>query len=206
MNISNVKWLFFDIGSTLVDETLCYDKRYEEIAQNGNMSKETFVNKVIELAKQNKDACHTAANFYGLQIPKWHKELERLYPDAQAVLQKLSGKYKLGIIANQSPGSPERLNVWGIGKYFDLVVASAEAGISKPDLNIFKLALEKADCCAENSVMIGDRLDNDIIPAKSMGMNTVWLKQGFAVYQTAKDEREIPDFEILSLTELLALF
>lgn len=54
--------------------------------------------------------------------------------------------------------------------------------------------------------MIGDRLDNDIIPAKRLGMNTVWIKQGFAAFRKADDEMEIPDFEVGSLTELLALF
>lgn len=205
-NLKHCKWLFFDIGSTIVDETLCYDKRYEELVQDTDISKDTFAEKVIEFAKQNKDACRTAADFYGLQIPKWHKELEKLYPDAQSVLGELSKKYKLGIIANQSLGSKERLDNWGIGKYFDLVVASAEEGVSKPDLEIFNIALKKADCRAENAVMIGDRLDNDIIPAKHLGMKTIWVKQGFAVYQTANDENEIPDFEVDSLTELLALF
>lgn len=205
-NLKNCKWLFFDIGSTIVDETLCYDKRYEELVQDTDISKAAFAEKVIELAKQNKDACRAAADFYGLQVPKWHKELEKLYPDAQSVLGELSKKYKLGIIANQSLGSQERLNAWGIGQYFDLVVASAEEGVSKPDLEIFYIALKKADCRAEDAVMIGDRLDNDIIPAKRLGMNTVWIKQGFAVYQTPKKENEIPDFEVNSLTELLVLF
>lgn len=205
-NLKNCKWLFFDIGSTIVDETLCYDKRYEELVQDTDISKDAFVDKVIELAKQNKDACRAAADFYGLQIPKWHKELEKLYPDAQSVLGELSEKYKLGIIANQSLGSQERLNAWGIGQYFDLVIASAEEGVSKPDLRIFNIALKKADCRAEDAVMIGDRLDNDIIPAKRLGMNTVWIKQGFAVYQTPEKDSEIPDFEVNSLTELLNIF
>ncbi len=205
-NLGSIKWLFFDIGSTIVDETLCYDKRYEELVKDTDISKDDFINKVIEFAKQNRDACHTAADFYGLQIPKWHKELEILYPDTQSVLKELSKNYRLGIIANQSLGSQDRLNAWGIGEYFDLVIASAEEGVSKPDLEIFDIALKKADCQAEDAVMIGDRLDNDIIPAKSLGMNTVWIKQGFAVYQIANDEIEIPDFEVNSLSELLALF
>ena len=35
-----------------------------------------------------------------------------------------------------------------------------------------------AGCQAENAVMIGDRLDNDIAPAKKLGMKTVWIRQG----------------------------
>lgn len=54
----------------------------------------------------------------------------------------------------------------------------AEEGISKPDLRIFQLALEKAQCNSEEVIMIGDRIDNDIIPAKKIGMYTIWVKQG----------------------------
>lgn len=36
-----------------------------------------------------------------------------------------------------------------------------------------------AKCKPENAVMIGDRIDNDIVPAKQLGMKTIWIKQGF---------------------------
>lgn len=76
-------------------------------------------------------------------------------------------KYKLGIITNQVAGTQERIDNWGIGKFFDVVVASAETGCAKPDLKIFSMALDKAGCEPADAVMVGDRLDNDIIPASS---------------------------------------
>lgn len=94
------KWLFFDIGSTLADESACYQKRYEEITENSPVTKAEFESKVIEYAKNTSNACHAAAEFYHLSIPKWHKELERLYPDAETVLQNLAEKYRIGVIAN----------------------------------------------------------------------------------------------------------
>lgn len=84
-------------------------------------------------------------------------------------------------------------------------MASAEAGLAKPDLRIFKLALQKACCLPEEAIMIGDRLDNDIIPAKAIGMHTVWIKQGFAAYQSIPENEEAPDAVIESLTELLPM-
>lgn len=57
----------------------------------------------------------------------------------------------------------------GILKYIDLVVASAEEGVAKPDLRIFEIALKRSGCPAEYAVMAGDRIDNDIVPAKKMG-------------------------------------
>ena len=52
--------------------------------------------------------------------------------------------------------------------------------------------------------MIGDRIDNDIIPAKKMGMATIWVKQGYGKYWTITNESEKADFEVNNLTELLA--
>ena len=51
--------------------------------------------------------------------------------------------------------------------------------------------------------MIGDRLDNDIIPAKSIGMKTVWIKQGFGGMQIVTEDRFEPDAQVSNLTELL---
>lgn len=87
-------------------------------------------------------------------------------------------------------------------KYIDLVIASAEEGVAKPDPKIFEIALERSGCKAENAVMIGDRIDNDIIPAKKLGMKTVWIKQGFPQYWNIENDNEKPDFSVSSLTEL----
>ncbi|MGN1421139.1 MAG: HAD family hydrolase [Eubacterium sp.] len=203
--MNNIKWLFFDIGSTLVDETRCYEKRYEEISQACDISKTEFEKKVTEFAKQNKNACDEAIKYFGVKKPKWHKELEHLYPESKIVLGELAKEYKLGIIANQSKGSSQRLENWGIAKHFDVVVASAEEGCAKPDLKIFQIAIERAKCKPNEAVMIGDRLDNDIIPAKKMGMKTVWVRQGFAKYQSVTSEAETPDFTVEAIKDIIEL-
>ena len=131
------------------------------------------------------------------------KSLEKLYSDTKQVLEILSEKNRLGVIANQSLGTKERLDNWGIGKYFDVVVASAEAGCAKPDLKIFNLALEQAGCKPNEAVMIGDRLDNDVVPAKQLGMKTVWVRQGFAKYQNVNSENEQPDYTIEGINDIL---
>ena len=201
--MNKIKWLFFDIGSTLVDETDCVKKRCEVIIENNNINGQEFYDKVTECAKTDSYAVRAAALYYGAEIPRWYGELEKLYPDTKMILEALSKKYKLGVIANQSLGTKERLDNWNIGKYFDVVVASAEAGCAKPDLKIFNLALEQAGCKPNDAVMIGDRLDNDIVPAKQIGMKTVWVRQGFAKYQIICNESEQPDFIIDSISDIL---
>lgn len=201
--MNDIKWLFFDIGSTLVDETDCVKKRCEVIIDSNNIDRQEFYDRVEECAKTDSYAVRAAALYYGAEIPRWYGELEKLYPDTKMILEALSKKYKLGVIANQSLGTKERLDNWNIGKYFDVVVASAEAGCAKPDLKIFNLALEQAGCKPNDAVMIGDRLDNDIVPAKQIGMKTVWVRQGFAKYQIICNESEQPDFIIDSISNIL---
>lgn len=127
--MDNIKWIFFDVGSTLVDETKCYEKRYAEAVENTAVTYEEFENKVIEFAKHNLKGDHEAVKYYNLTLPKWHKELEFLYPEVKIVLKTLKEKnFKLGIIANQSLDTEERLKHWGVFRYFDVIVASAEEG------------------------------------------------------------------------------
>ncbi len=59
-------------------------------------------------------------------------------------------------------------------------------GMKKPDLRIFRLALEQAGCNPQNTIMVGDRLANDIVPARQLGMKTIWVRQGFAKYQSVE--------------------
>ena len=75
----------------------------------------------------------------------------------------------------------------------------------KPDIRLFQAGLEKAGCKASEAIMVGDRLDNDIYPAKSLGMKTVWIKQGLSKFQVPKTAEFVPDYEINLLTELLTI-
>ena len=76
----------------------------------------------------------------------------------------------------------------------------------KPDIRIFGYALDKTNCSPQETCMIGDRLDNDILPAKSLGMKTVWIKQGFGALQKPLSKSEEPDYTINNLTEPLKIF
>lgn len=201
--MKNIKCLFFDVGSTLVDETECVKKRCEVIIESNNIDRQEFYDRVEECAKTDSYAVRAAALYYGAEIPRWYGELEKLYPDTKMILEILSKKYRLGVIANQVAGTKDRLDNWGIGKYFDVVVASAEAGCAKPDLKIFNLALEQVGCKPNEAVMIGDRLDNDVVPAKQLGMKTVWVCQGFAKYQSINSENEQPDYIIDTIGDIL---
>ena len=200
------KWIFFDIGSTLVDESAVYENRIKEITQSNNIDRNEFVAKVIERAQTSPKPIVSAAEDYGVKVPAWRHDLEVLYPDTKELLQRLSQKYKIGIIANQDFGTEQRLTDFNVHQYIDLVIASAEEGVAKPDLRIFQIALARADCKPEEAVMVGDRIDNDIIPANKIGMTTVWIKQGFGSYAEPKTVEEQPDYIVNSLAEITEVF
>jgi len=54
-------------------------------------------------------------------------------------------------------------------------------------------------------VMIGDRLDNDVVPAKRLGMKTVWIRQGFGGLSDPALSPEQPDWIVKDLRELVKL-
>ncbi len=56
---------------------------------------------------------------------------------------------------------------------------------------------------ADEALMVGDRLDNDIAPAKAVGMQTVWIRQGFGGLQVPRSDAYRPDQTIQSLRDLL---
>lgn len=173
-----IKWLFFDLGSTLIDESKCIEYRLSELSKQDNAPpKEILEKKMRENAAMNKLPYKDTVKYFGLQPIKWPRHLEKIYDEVPFVLERLSEKYKLGVIANQGPGAEERMIKYGIRDFFDTVIASAEAGVSKPDPEIFRLALRNAGCLPEEAYMIGDRFDNDIQPAAKMGMSTIWVRQ-----------------------------
>ena len=198
-----VKWLFFDVGTTLVDEEKAYDYRVYEMIQGTNITFEEFNSKRIEFATQGLDGNSAAIKELGLKKSPWPSEKEILYDDTIELLEYLKSKrYKLGIIANQKQGLKNRLEKFGVLKYFDIVLASEEVGVSKPNRKIFELALSKVNCKANECFMIGDRLDNDIVPANQIGIKTIWIRQGLTKYQPIKLGRAYSNFVVSSLSEI----
>lgn len=202
-----IKWIFFDVGSTLVDETEAYDHRVRDMIEGTNISFSDFNSKRIELAKQGFDGNSEAIKYFGLKKTPWHTEDEIPFDDAIETLYLLKRRgYNLGVIANQVEGTAQRLEIWGLLHCFDVLATSAELGIAKPDKLIFEKAFELAGCRPQNSVMVGDRLDNDIIPAKALGMRTVWIRKNLSIYQHIDLAKNNADWIIDNLSDLKEIF
>lgn len=97
-----------------------------------------------------------------------------LFPNTIEVLEYLSPRYKLHIITNGFQEIQEKkLKGSNIHQYFDQIIDSEIAGVKKPHPYIFQLALTKANVAPQNSLMIGDSIEADIMGAKSAGFHAL---------------------------------
>ena len=220
MHASKLDWLFFDLGYTLIDEEGPSARRVTDLQRA--LAARAIHCSLEEIEYAILQACLEfaprpivrATELLAGDIPienilkeaPYRKELERPYPEALPVLRQLAAHYRLGIIGNQSPGTWTRLQAWGLSQFFPVCIASAEEGIAKPDLKIFRRALERAECPPDRAVMIGDRIDNDIVPAKTLGMHTVRILQGWMKIQQPRCEEEMADLTVEDLHELQSIF
>ena len=200
-----IQWVFLDIGSTLVDESLAVRRRVERTVAGTGVSAEDLYHCMVELCKTDPKGYQLAAAEFGLQTVPWDSADERPYPQAAGCLGRLHERYRIGVVANQVPGCEGRLRAMGLLPYIDLIVASVEEGVSKPDPRIFEIALQRAGCEAQKALMVGDRIDNDIRPARALGMKTVWLRQGLGSLAEPQTDDEQPDHTVYSLRELADL-
>lgn len=122
---------------------------------------------------------------------------------AKSVLERLAGQYPLVLVSNFYGNIETVLEDFGLDVYFGSIVESAVVGVRKPDPAIFSLGLEELYLPADETVVIGDSYDKDILPAASLGCQTVWLKNiGWKPYEGD----ETADAVIADFSELVSLF
>ena len=98
-----------------------------------------------------------------------------LLKGAHEILDYLFPKYNLHIITNGfTQVQHVKMKNSGIGKYFKTITTSEAVGVKKPNPLVFKTALYSADAIPENSIMIGDSFEADILGAKAVKMHTIF--------------------------------
>ncbi len=132
----------------------------------------------------------------------WEYPASALYPDVKPTLTVLASKFKLGLVANSGEPALRALRRDGLHDLFDVIALADVVGIEKPDTKIFQYALEKAAIPASRAVHVGNRLDSDIRPAKSLGLRTIWLLRGDAPPAPTLDQLAEPDAVVTSLIGL----
>jgi HAD superfamily hydrolase (TIGR01549 family) len=111
---------------------------------------------------------------------------------------------KLGLAANQPSRVIEQLSQRGVGHYFESWGISGVHGYRKPDVRLFLCVCEELAVDPNECIMVGDRIDNDIVPAGLLGMRTIRLVTGRHRDQKPRSWDELPDHEVEDAAGILS--
>jgi FMN phosphatase YigB (HAD superfamily) len=100
-----------------------------------------------------------------------------LYPDAAQCLATLKASGHIVGIAGNQPASAEA-TLRDAGLAADFIATSAGWGVEKPALAFFHKVIEAAGCAPTDIAYVGDRVDNDVLPALAAGLRPVLIKRG----------------------------
>lgn len=219
--------IFFDLGQTLINEwgfIDYFDQRFFEILNcfGARISFRNYIT-IRDNVIRNRKIGHGSVRELIIEVCKLIcqqgyekiivkrlepelKEARRnffcLFGDAEQTLSSLLTLYDLGIIANQSIDILKILEDCKIERFFKVILLSSEVKIRKPDLEIFRLAMNLAKRSPENCIMVGDRLDTDISPANKLGMKTIRTTNSLFKLQEPMSEFEKPTYIVANLSEI----
>jgi putative hydrolase of the HAD superfamily len=132
-------------------------------------------------------------------------EVFQLRPEIDGLLRRLRDRgLALGIVANQPERTRARLERAGIDDLFGHHGLSGVTGYSKPDPRAFLSAAQALGAAPAQCIMVGDRIDNDIAPAKALGMAAIQLRGGRHRRQRPRHQAEEPDAVVTDVPELEA--
>ncbi|AXT19199.1 noncanonical pyrimidine nucleotidase, YjjG family [Flavobacteriaceae bacterium AU392] len=203
MKIKNIEHIFFDLDHTLWDfdknSGLTFEKIfklndldidikeflkvYEPINfQYWKLFREDKIDKVkLRFNRLYDTFNHLNINIKSSMIYKLSKDyishltsFNHLFDGAIDVLEYLKPNYKLHIITNGfKEVQQSKLNKSNIDHYFDVVINSEMVGVKKPNPKIFKHALLMTNASLDNSIMIGDNYEADVLGAINFGMDAI---------------------------------
>ncbi|NDC41592.1 MAG: noncanonical pyrimidine nucleotidase, YjjG family [Chitinophagia bacterium] len=123
-----------------------------------------------------------------------------LLPSAVELLDHCKGRYQLHLITNGFETTQRmKLQYSGIARYFNHLITSEKSNSLKPHRGIFDFALELAGATTENSLMIGDALEIDVVGAMNAGWDAVYFNPH------KKPHERQPTYEVHHLQELVPL-
>lgn len=102
----------------------------------------------------------------------------QLVAGVEPLLEHLHGKVKIAVVTNNLVAEQlDKLHHLKLDRFIDELVTSEETGSIKPDPGIFRVALERAGCRAEEAVMVGDAWHSDVLGATGAGIRAIWLNR-----------------------------
>ena len=180
----------FDVGETLVDET----RAWERAADAAGVPRFTLM-ALVGAALERGESHRKAFEWLGIDVPESLFESGDLYPDAVPCLRALRERgLTVGAVGNMRAANEDVVR-----PYLDFVGSSERWAVEKPSAAFFARIAAEADRPAAEIAYVGDRVDNDVLPAKRAGMFAVHVRRGpWGFLQDASDA----DARIDSLDEL----
>jgi HAD superfamily hydrolase (TIGR01549 family) len=209
MSDAQGRWVCLDVGETLIDETRIWSV-WADVVGIPRLTLMAMLGAVIGGGSEHG----SVFGALGLGEADWRGRMaeveeryggfqERdLYPDARGALAGLDAAgYRVSILANQPASRTAELRALGIAP--EVMAMSDELGAAKPSPAFFARALELMGGPDPDEVAyVGDRVDNDVLPAQAAGMRAVWIRRGpWGTIQSPPADRQ-PALTVESLTEL----
>ena len=211
MSKARVEAVVFDVGETLVDET----GPWGAWADHLGVPRLTFFASLgaaiadgghhhdpMRLFRPGVDVTAENLKLRELRVGFEFVTADDLYPDALDCLRALAADgYRLGVAANQPAATAALARGFGID--LALVGMSADWGVHKPDPAFFERIARELELPPEKVAYVGDRVDNDVRPAKAAGMVAVFVRRGpWGWIQAGRDDPPEADLVVESLAEL----
>lgn len=201
-----IRWIVFDVGGVLVDEARLIrgwaevlgleEDAFTEALRRGIAAGKGIGGTIREIAPELDIKAHRA-RLAGLEIPGEGD----LYPDVRAGFAALrEAGFRIGVAGNQPAGVAEALAALELGA--DFIATSHQWGVSKPDPTFFTQVLAATGAEPMRIAYVGDRLDNDVAPARAAGMHPIFIPRGIWGEVHDAEAREVTRIE--SLLELPA--
>jgi putative hydrolase of the HAD superfamily len=93
-----------------------------------------------------------------------------------SLLSRLRERFHLGVVSNFYGNVANLCEEAGLARWLEAIVDSTRVGMSKPDPRIFHIAMDELGVCSDKTIFVGDSYENDMMPARKIGMRTIWLK------------------------------
>jgi len=213
------KAVTFDVGGIIYSDDVFKEAIYQALEHfSGGADRNKFEAVYEEHLKSHSGSLRTKlcmAFFGNLDLKgeimkyateRWNFTTNDLYQDAISCIDAIKETgAKIGLVANQPLASIESLKRDGIFEKIDFVGISAKVGLEKPDPAFFQLALKELGTDAKNAIHIGNRFDTDVLPAKNLGMRTVWVLRGEANPEPSQSDIDQADIVVPDLTNVAEL-
>jgi HAD superfamily hydrolase (TIGR01662 family) len=206
-----IRAVVFDVGETLIDETREYGTWADWIGVPRHTFSSVF-GAVIALGMDYREAFQYFRPGFSLDAERARRadadEAETfgesdLYPDARPAMAALRAMgIWVGVAGNQTSRAGDILRKLDLPA--DMIATSDDWNAAKPDLSFFRVLLQAVPCRASEVVYVGDRLDNDLRPAKAAGMRTAFIRRGpwGYIWERHPDMSAAADWLMTTLAEL----